>query len=96
MRRLALLTRHDTADQQLTTRELEIAGYVARGMTNRDIASRLGIELCTVKNHVHNMLEKLGATRRIQNLSAGCDDDDRQTDMPDERVIQLLWQRVQV
>lgn len=65
MRRLAVLNRKESAESELTTRELEIAGYVARGMTNRDIAGCLGIELCTVKNHVHNMLEKLGGTRRV-------------------------------
>jgi DNA-binding NarL/FixJ family response regulator len=31
---------------------------------NKEIALRLGIELPTVKNHVHRILEKLGATRR--------------------------------
>jgi two-component system, NarL family, nitrate/nitrite response regulator NarL len=66
MRRLATLARCAGISRNLTTRELEIAEYIALGMSNRDIASRLGIELCTVKNHVHNMLEKLGATRRTE------------------------------
>lgn len=66
MRRLATLTNKEQPEAQLTAREFEIAGYVARGMSNRDIADCLSIELCTVKNHVHNMLEKLGATRRIE------------------------------
>jgi two-component system, NarL family, nitrate/nitrite response regulator NarL len=43
----------------LTTREAEIADLVADGLSNKAIASRLSIELATVKNHVHRILEKL-------------------------------------
>jgi DNA-binding NarL/FixJ family response regulator len=65
MRRLAMLAQcSSSSTRHLTSRELEIAEYIAIGMSNRAIAGCLGIELCTVKNHVHNMLEKLGATRR--------------------------------
>jgi two-component system nitrate/nitrite response regulator NarL len=64
MRRLATLGQSPGSATHLTTRELEIAEYIALGMSNRDIAGCLGIELCTVKNHVHNMLEKLGVTCR--------------------------------
>jgi DNA-binding NarL/FixJ family response regulator len=52
------------AQSRLTARELEVADHIARGMSNRAIAASLGIELCTVKNHVHNILDKLGATQR--------------------------------
>jgi two-component system, NarL family, nitrate/nitrite response regulator NarL len=64
MRRLAALAQSTTNVRHLTTRELEIAEHIALGMSNRDIAGCLGVELCTVKNHVHNILEKLGANRR--------------------------------
>lgn len=51
----------------LTAREQEIAGLIAdEGLTNREIAERLVIELPTVKNHVHNILAKLGVSRRSQ------------------------------
>jgi two-component system, NarL family, nitrate/nitrite response regulator NarL len=50
----------------LTPRERAIADLVAEGLTNKEIAARLGIELCTVKNHVHHILEKLQVTRRTQ------------------------------
>ncbi|HUE25551.1 MAG TPA: response regulator transcription factor [Solirubrobacteraceae bacterium] len=43
----------------LTEREAQIAELVADGMSNKAIASRLSIELATVKNHVHSILEKL-------------------------------------
>jgi len=48
----------------LSRRELEIAHWIDRGQTNKQIARRLGIEATTVKNHVHNMCEKLKVHRR--------------------------------
>lgn len=64
MRRLAAGAHDKSLAAHLTARELEIAEHIALGMSNRVIADRLGIELCTVKNHVHNILEKLGVGRR--------------------------------
>ena len=49
----------------LTDREREILDLVDGGMTNKEIAARLVIELATVKNHVHNLLKKLHVHRRI-------------------------------
>jgi len=46
-------------DGSLTQREGQIAELVADGLSNKAIASRLSIELATVKNHVHSILEKL-------------------------------------
>jgi two-component system nitrate/nitrite response regulator NarL len=43
----------------LTAREREIAPLLERGLSNKEIASQLHIEVATVKNHVHNLLEKL-------------------------------------
>jgi DNA-binding NarL/FixJ family response regulator len=51
-------------DQRLTRREREIAALIAEGLLNKQIARRLSIEHATVKNHVHNILAKLGASRR--------------------------------
>jgi len=48
----------------LTRREREIVALIDRGFTNREIASALRIELPTVKNHVHNILDKLHVHRR--------------------------------
>jgi len=48
----------------LTVRELEIVELVDQGLSNKEIARRLCIELPTVKNHVHHILEKLGVRRR--------------------------------
>lgn len=47
------------ADESLTKREAQIADLVADGLSNKAIASHLSIELATVKNHVHKILEKL-------------------------------------
>lgn len=49
---------------RLTARELEIVSLLARGMTNREIARTLTIALPTVKNHVHNVLDKLQVRHR--------------------------------
>lgn len=43
----------------LTRREREIIGCIEVGLSNKEIASRLHIEVSTVKNHVHNILDKL-------------------------------------
>lgn len=51
-------------EPQLTAREMEILGWIAKGLRNKEIAQRLGIALSTVKNHVHVVLEKLRARNR--------------------------------
>jgi DNA-binding NarL/FixJ family response regulator len=48
----------------LTPRERQIAALIDEGMSNKEISRRLRIGLSTVKNHVHNLLEKLGVSRR--------------------------------
>ena len=51
---------------ELTGREREILQLVAQGMSNKQIARQLGIEVATAKNHVHNILRKLHVHRRIE------------------------------
>ena len=50
----------------ITRRELEILQLVAEGLSNKEIAGALCISVSTVKNHVHNALEKLQMENRIQ------------------------------
>jgi DNA-binding NarL/FixJ family response regulator len=50
----------------LTPREREIVLLLDEGLSNKEIAGRLYIEVTTVKNHVHNILEKLHVHRRGQ------------------------------
>ena len=48
----------------LTARERQIASLVSEGLSNKEIAVGLKIGPATVKNHVHNILDKLGVRRR--------------------------------
>ena len=50
----------------LTARERQIVEIIAEGLSNKEIAARLSIEVATVKNHVHNILEKLQVSRRTE------------------------------
>ena len=52
------------SDPHLTARESEIIRLIEEGLSNKQIAGRLHIELSTVKNHVHRIIEKLDVTRR--------------------------------
>lgn len=67
-RRLAELTAAGRATASavpvVSAREREIAELIDRGLSNKEIATRLHIGIATVKNHVHNILEKLQVTRR--------------------------------
>ena len=54
----------DAGAALLSRREVQIAHLIDRGLTNKQIARELGIEAATVKNHVHNMCEKLDVHRR--------------------------------
>lgn len=49
---------------RLTPREREILALVEAGCSNKQIARQLDIRLATAKNHVHNILEKLGVRSR--------------------------------
>jgi two-component system response regulator DegU len=51
---------------RLTKRELQVIGLVSDGLTNKEIAQTLRLSHYTVKSHVHNILEKLALTTRVQ------------------------------
>jgi two-component system, NarL family, nitrate/nitrite response regulator NarL len=53
-------------DQNLTARELEVLRLIEEGFSNKEIGAALSIELSTVKNHVHRVLEKLKVRRRTE------------------------------
>ena len=57
---------HHAAVAVLSPRERQILALIDQGLANKEIGHRLGIELATVKNHVHHILEKLQVTRRGQ------------------------------
>lgn len=54
----------DVGTEPLTARETGILRLLARGMSNRDIAERLGISVGTAKWHIHHIYQKLGAPSR--------------------------------
>jgi DNA-binding NarL/FixJ family response regulator len=51
---------------KLTQREVEIINKIADGLPNKEIAQQLFIEEQTVKNHVHNILDKLQLHNRLE------------------------------
>lgn len=68
-RRMSALARRSfTVSEQngmcLTRREAEIAKLIDDGLCNKEIAVRLAIEVSTVKNHIHNILDKLQVHNR--------------------------------
>jgi len=54
--------------QPLTEREQEIVKHVVQGMTNKEVATQLGISDHTVKTHMTNIFSKLKVSRRLQLL----------------------------
>jgi DNA-binding NarL/FixJ family response regulator len=72
LRRVASLAgeRRPAETSSLTRREREIVALIGRGLSNKEIAQSLRIELSTVKNHVHNILEKLHVPRRTDAVAA--------------------------
>lgn len=53
----------------LTRREMEVVRLLSEGISDKEIAGRLSISVRTVKNHVHNILEKLQLQNRFQAAS---------------------------
>jgi two-component system, NarL family, nitrate/nitrite response regulator NarL len=58
---------------ELTAREIEILRLIADGLKNQEIAARLYLSVHTVKNHVHNILERLGVKSRWSAVTHACD-----------------------
>lgn len=58
-----------TFKEPLTERELEVLQLMSIGLTNKEIAQRLGITPGTVKVHCHNLFSKLNVNRRTQAIA---------------------------
>ncbi|QIM19827.1 helix-turn-helix transcriptional regulator [Leucobacter coleopterorum] len=59
----------------LTEREREVAQLLVQGMTSQEVHKHLAISIRTVENHVHNIKQKLGVSKRseaIEWLRLGC------------------------
>lgn len=64
----ALQPPNATPDFGLSRREQEMVELLRKRLTNKEIAARLGLSEQTVKNHVHNILRKVGARNRMSVL----------------------------
>lgn len=51
---------------RLTPRQAEIIGYIASGMTDKEIAPLLSIRTRTLRHHISNARRKIGAENRLQ------------------------------
>ncbi len=56
----------DRDKPRLSNREREIVALVAQGFKNKEIAERMFISEQTVKNHLHNVFDKLGVSDRLE------------------------------
>jgi two-component system nitrate/nitrite response regulator NarL len=56
----------DRDKPRLSNREREIVGFVSQGFKNKEIAERMFISEQTVKNHLHNIFDKLGVSDRLE------------------------------
>ncbi len=70
-----LHTIQSVSGNHLTPREFEILSWIAKGYSNKQIASTLVIELRTVKHHVHNILDKLNVSRRFEAVNIAMQQD---------------------
>ena len=74
LRRVAALSAdHEprAAVARLTVRERQILRLLEQDLSNKEIAQQLGIEVATVKNHVHNLLDKLNVHGRREAVRRG-------------------------
>ena len=58
-----------SVDPPLTPRETEVLYHVATGLQNKQVARNLGLSPATVRNHVHNILVKLGVHSKLEAVS---------------------------
>lgn len=66
MQKMARGELHTNALSALTSREMEIVSYVKEGLSNKKIAFKLTLSENTVRNHLRNVMEKLGLRNRVQ------------------------------
>ena len=73
--------------EQLSKRELEVVDKVVEGLTNREVADRLGLSQHTVKNYLFKVFEKLEISTRTELLSLVL------RRMPEEKTVQIYsWE----
>ena len=60
------LAPHRAEDVGLTARDRRILGYIARGLTNQEIARNLGMNVRTVKHYLTQVFRKMGVRNRVE------------------------------
>lgn len=55
----------------LSKRENEILNYIAKGLSNKEVASVLGLSSTTVRTHLEHIYEKLNVTNRVEAVTEG-------------------------
>jgi DNA-binding NarL/FixJ family response regulator len=55
----------------LSKREKEILNYIARGLSNKEVAEVLGLSSATVRTHLEHIYEKLNVTNRVEAVTEG-------------------------
>ena len=61
---------NSTSRPDLTLRQQQLVALVARGLTNKEIASRLNLSEFTVRNHIHRILRQVDASSRSEAVEA--------------------------
>ena len=59
-------TRDISSKRDLTLRQRQLVALVAKGLTNKEIASKLNLSEFTVRNHIHRILKQLNAESRTE------------------------------
>lgn len=68
--RLSVVSTRESRLGKLSRRELQVLSMVNHGRSNKEIARELRLETSTVKNHVHNIISKLGVRTRYDAVAA--------------------------
>jgi len=58
--------RRERDSSPLSSREKQVVGLVSQGFKNKEVAQRMFISEQTVKNHLHNIFDKLGVSDRLE------------------------------
>ena len=62
--------RNSTSKPDLTLRQQQLVSLVAKGLTNKEIASRLNLSAFTVRNHIHRILKQVDVGSRGEAVEA--------------------------
>jgi NarL family two-component system response regulator YdfI len=71
LRRLPEAIAVEPGEEELTSRETEVLHMMSAGLTNREIATALGISENTVKFHIASIFRKLGTSTRTETVTEG-------------------------